>query len=167
MISWMLSIFFLPYIVVPLYFLIGIRKRESRDKKEYVKFDHVCKDTPCELDDPHYAFQNLLQKNGMPPATRGNTFELITNDTEAYERMLKEIDQAKQSIDICTYVFQFDKMTKVILDALTKKAKEGVKVRLLMDLVGSLGASFNQRGRRRSGIFHAYFKKTVSKLYQS
>ena len=42
MISWMLSIFFLPYIVVPLYFLIGIRKREAKHKKEYVKFDHVC-----------------------------------------------------------------------------------------------------------------------------
>ena len=77
-----------------------------------------------------HAFQNLLQKNGMPPATKGNTFELITNDTDGLRRMLKEIDQAKQSIDICTYVFQFDKTTKEIIDALTRKAKEGVKVRL-------------------------------------
>ena len=33
-----------------------------------------------------------------------------------------------------------------MLEALTVKAEEGVKVRLLMDLVGSLGANFNQKG---------------------
>lgn len=146
MISWMLSIFFLPYIVVPLYFIIGIRKREPKHKKEYVKFDQVSQYAPYELDDPHHAFQNLLKKNGIPPATKGNAFELITNATEAYHRMLQEIGNAKHSIDICTYVFQFDKMTMEVIDALTKKSEEGVKVRLLMDLVGSLGASFNQKG---------------------
>ena len=112
MISWMLAIFFLPYIVVPLYFLIGIRKREPKHKKEYVTFDQIGEHIPYILDDPHHAFQNLLKKNGIPPATKGNTFELITDGTEAYDRMLKEIEHAKYSIDICTYVFQFDKMTK-------------------------------------------------------
>ncbi len=170
MISWMLSIFFLPYIVVPLYFLIGIRKREPKHKKEYVKFDQLSEDAPYELEDPHHAFQNLLQKNGMPPATKGNTFELINNDTEAYERMLKEIDHAKQSIDICTYVFQFDKMTKVMLDALTRKAKEGVKVRLLMDLVGSLGANFNQKGfkaLKKAGGEVAFFTPILKRPFQN
>lgn len=142
----MLSIFFLPYIVVPLYFLIGIRKREPKHKKEYVKFYPVSEHDPYVLDDPHHALQNILKKNGIPPATKGNAFELITNNTVAYHRMLQEIDNAKYSIDICTYVFQFDKTTKELIDALTKKSKEGVKIRLLMDLVGSLGASFNQKG---------------------
>ena len=50
MISWMLSIFFLPYIVVPLYFLIGIRKREPRHKKEYVTFDQLHEHAPYELE---------------------------------------------------------------------------------------------------------------------
>jgi len=170
MISWMLSIFFLPYIVVPLYFLIGIRKREPKHKKEYVKFDQVSEHAPYELDDPHHAFQNLLKKNGMPPATKGNSFELITNDTEAYNRMLKEIENAKHSIDICTYVFQFDITTHAILDALTKKAKEGVKVRLLLDLVGSLGASFNQKGfkaLKEAGGEVAFFTPILKRPFQN
>jgi len=170
MISWMLSIFFLPYIVVPLYFLIGTRKREPRHKKEYVKFDQVSEYAPYELDDPHHAFQNLLKKNGMPPATKGNAFELITNDTEAYNRMLKEIDNAKQSIYICTYVFQFDKTTKAMLNALTAKAKTGVKVRLLMDLVGSLGASFNQKrfnALKEAGGEVAFFTPILKRPFQN
>lgn len=170
MISWMLSIFFLPYIVVPLYFLIGIRKREPKHKKEYVTFDQLHEHAPYELDDPHHAFQNLLKKNGIPPATKGNTFELITDDAEAYYRMLKEIDHAKQSIDICTYVFQFDKTTIEIINALTKKAKEGVKIRLLMDLVGSFGASINQKGfkaLKEAGGEVAFFTPILKRPFQN
>ena len=170
MISWMLAIFFLPYIVVPLYFLIGIRKREPKHKKEYVKFDQVDEHLPYQLDDPHAALQNLLKKNGIPPATKGNTFELITDGTEAYNRMLKEIDAAKYSIDICTYVFQFDNMTHKTLDALTQKAKAGVKVRLLMDLVGSLGANFNQKGFRAlkaAGGEVAFFTTMLKRPFQN
>jgi len=46
---------------------------------------------------------------------------------------------------MCTYVFKFDKTTETILKALTQKAQEGVKVRLLIDLIGSLGASFQRK----------------------
>jgi cardiolipin synthase A/B len=170
MISWMLSIFFLPYIVVPLYFLIGIRKRESKYKKEYVNFDHVCKDGLSEPGTRTHAFQNLLLKNGMPPASKGNSFELITNDTEAFERMLDEIEKAAESIDICTYVFKFDKTTKVILEALSKRAREGVKVRLLMDLVGSFGANLDQRGFRElkeAGGEVAFFIPILKRPFQN
>ena len=170
MISWMLAIFFLPYIVVPLYFLIGIRKREPKHKKEFVKFDQVSEHFPYQVDDPDHAFQNLLKKNGIPPATKGNTFELITDGTEAYERMLKEIGAAKQSIDICTYVFQFDKMTHSLINALTEKAEEGVKVRLLMDLVGSLGAYFNQKGfkaLKAAGGEVAFFTPMLKRPFQN
>ena len=160
----------MPYIVVPLYFLIGIRKREGKSKKKFVKFDHVCKESFDTADTRSHAFQNLLRKNGMPPATRGNSFELITNDVEAYDRMLSEIEAAQKSIDICTYVFQFDKTTKVLLDALSKKAKEGVKVRLLMDLVGSFGASFNQRGfkaLKEAGGEVAFFTPILKRPFQN
>lgn len=170
MISWILSIFFLPYIVVPLYFLIGVRKRESKHKKEYVTFQGLGEGKAYIVDGVNHAFQNLLNKNGIPPATKGNTFELITDDVEAYNRMLKEIGSAKQSIDIFTYVFQFDKTTKVILEHLTRKANEGVKVRLLMDLVGSLGASFKQKGfkaLKEAGGEVAFFTPFFKRPFQN
>ena len=170
MISWILSIFFLPYIVVPLYFLIGVRKRESKHKKEFVTFKEASKNGTYILDGVNHAFQNLLNKNGIPPATKGNTFELITDDVEAYNRMLKEIDAAEHCIDICTYVFQFDETTNVILEHLTKKANEGVKVRLLMDLVGSFGASFNQKGfkaLRAAGGEVAFFTPFFKRPFQN
>jgi cardiolipin synthase len=170
MISWMLTIFFLPYIAVPLYFLIGIRKREPKQKKEYVKFHELNKNNPYVLNDVNNGFQNILKKNGIPPATRGNIYELITTDTEAYLRMIEEIQNAKFSIDICTYVFQYDRTTKAILSALALRAKEGIKVRLLMDLVGSLGIYFNQRYFRElkeAGGEVAFFVPMLKRPFQN
>jgi cardiolipin synthase len=170
MISWMMAIVFLPFITVPLYFIIGIRKRESKHTKEYVEFHTPSSRDAYNLDVSNHSILSILEKNGIPPATKGNTFELITSSTEAYERLLEEIGEAKHCIDICTYVFQFDKTTKVILEALTKRAQEGVKVRLLLDLVGSLGANFNQKGfkaLRNAGAEVAFFVPILKRPLQN
>jgi cardiolipin synthase len=170
MISWIMSVFFLPYIAVPLYFLLGIRKRESSRKKEFVTFHEINKYIPYTLHDPHHALQNILKKNGIPPATKGNVYELISNDTAAYHRILQEINHAKESINICTYVFEFDKTTQTILEALLKKANEGVKVRLLMDLVGSLSAYFNKKGFKAltdAGGEVAFFTPILKRPFQN
>ncbi len=170
MISWMLAIIFLPFITVPLYFVIGIRKRESKRKKGYVEFYQSKSRQNYTIDVSNHSILSILEKNGIPPATKGNTFELITSDTEAYTRMLAEIENATQCIDICTYVFVFDKTTKVLLEALRKKASEGVRVRLLLDLVGSLGAYVNQRGfkaLRNAGAEVAFFVPILKRPLQN
>ena len=170
MISWMMSIVLFPFIAAPLYFLIGIRKRETKYKKRYVQFHEKSIDNPYTITDPQNTFQNLLKKNGIPPATRGNIYQLITNDTEAYHKMIEEIRNAKYSIDICTYVFEFDQTTQTILDALTLKAQEGVRVRLLMDLVGSLAANFNRKGFKplqNAGGEVAFFVPVLKRPFQN
>lgn len=146
MISWMMAIIFLPFIAVPLYFIIGIRKRAPRHKaKEYVQLSETIEHTQYSLNASSHSILSLLEKNGIPPATKGNTISLITSDVDAYEEMLKQINQAQHSIDICTYVFKFDQTTEVLLGALTRRANEGIKVRLLLDIVGSFGVYVNQR----------------------
>ncbi len=170
MISWMIAILFMPFIAAPLYFIIGTRKRESKYKKEYVSFHEKSIDNPYVLKNTNNEFQNLLEKNGIPPATSGNSYKLISDDVEAYETMIQEIENAKHSIDICTYVFEFDETTKVILEALTKKAKEGVRVRLLMDLIGSLGASFSRKGfkeLKNAGGEVAFFIPILKRPFQN
>jgi len=170
MMSWMMAIIFLPFIAVPLYFIIGIRKREPKHSKSYVDFHKPANHDAYTLDGSNHSMLSILEKNGIPPATRGNEFELISSSTEAYERMLEEIEHSTHSIDICTYVFQFDKTTEAILEALTKKAQEGVQVRLLFDLVGSMGAYFNQRrfkALRNAGGEVAFFVPILKRPFQN
>jgi cardiolipin synthase len=170
MISWILTIIFIPYIAVPLYFLIGIRKRENKIQKEYVEFHEVTKNNPYILNDTNNGFQNILRKNGIPPATSGNTYELITNDTKAYEKILEEIKNAKHSIDICTYVFKCDQTTKAFLELMTLRAKEGIKVRLLMDIAGSISVYVNQRcfkELKKAGGDVAFFVPILKRPFQN
>ena len=170
MISWMMAIIFLPFITVPLYFIIGIRKRDSSRKKEYVQLSATDKHTAYSLDASNHSILSILEKNGIPPATKGNIFDLITSDVEAFEAMINEIDQAKSSIDICTYVFEFDQTTDALILALTKRANEGIKIRLLLDVVGSLGAYFNQRkfkALKNAGAEVAFFTPMLKRPFQN
>jgi cardiolipin synthase len=168
--SWMMAIVFVPFLAVPLYFLIGIRKRENKYTKEEVQLyksleKHIY--TPLNRDNP---LSGILEKNGMPPATRGNRYELITEDTEAYRWLMEEIERATLSIEFATYVFDDDETTQKILAALTLKAKEGVRVRLLLDVVGSMGAYFRQklfRELRDAGGEVAFFIPILSRPFQS
>lgn len=170
MISWMLFILFMPYIAAPLYFLIGIRKRDPKHKKEFVAFENIKEYEDYSLEKYDHALVNILRKNGIPPASRANRFELITSDSVAYEKMMQEINNAQESIDIATYVFEFDSTTRTLVAALTKKAQEGVKVRLLLDTVGSLGVYFKQKefkALKEAGGKVAFFIPILTRPFQS
>ncbi|PSM52667.1 cardiolipin synthase family protein [Campylobacter blaseri] len=170
MISWILAIFFLPFISVPLYFIIGIRKRESRSKKEYVKIAKPEKYHKYNISSSEHSVLSLLEKNKMPSATKNNDIKLILSDTKAFKEMLEQINNSKYSIDICTYVFKFDKTTQILLDALEKKAKEGVKVRVLLDIVGSIGAYIKQgkfKKAKEVGVDIVFFTPIFKRPFQS
>lgn len=168
MMAWILSIIFVPFIAVPFYFLIGIRKRESKHQKEYLDPYNESFFQGISFQDNHLNMFSTLEQNGLPPTSGGHSFELITNAEEAYHTLLDEIHQAKYSIDICSYVFVFDITTDVIYDALVKKVHEGVKVRLLLDTVGSLGVYFHQkafRSLRKAGGEVAFFTSLTKRPY--
>ncbi len=145
MISWMMAIVFVPFIAVPLYFLIGIRKRENKYTKATIKLNEAHKENIHTPVNGSHALSSILKKNGIPSATENNHYELITKDTEAYARLMGEIDKATSTIELATYVFNYDVTTHKILKALTKRASEGIQVRLLLDVVGSLKSYFWQK----------------------
>jgi len=63
-------------------------------------------------------------------------FRIIDDTFQLYNLMLADIAQAKEYILLETYKFANDHMGERFRDALTKKAKEGVKVRILIDSWG-------------------------------
>lgn len=63
-------------------------------------------------------------------------FYTVTKD--AWQAMLEDIASATKSIDIEQYIFTADKIGQKFIDLFKKKSEEGVKVRVLCDMVGSL-----------------------------
>jgi len=140
MISWLLFIVIVPYFSVLLYFLIGVRKQSAKEGTLSLNLKN-CKDQPkTEVN----VIDGILRYNGIPGVSQHNSFEFISQSDKAYNYMLQEIEKSKKSISMSTYVFKDDAMTKIILQALTSKVKEGLEVRLLIDSIGSYKAYFFQ-----------------------
>lgn len=129
--AWILFLVVLPYVAAPLFLALGFRKQGSRyDAVRFLqKEGHQ---TPVHLLDQ--TFQNF----SMPPALEAQQLELIATPQAAMDAVLDTIDSAQTSIDCLFYIVANDQTGSRFIDALTQKARDGVKVRLLMDRLGTL-----------------------------
>ena len=88
-------------------------------------------------------------------------FTLYDITSRIFDAMLEDIRQARQYIFIETYKFGNDTVAKEFRDALTLKAKEGVKIKLLIDSWGTaVGMSFFTDLLKAGGEVR-FFKKIV------
>lgn len=71
----------------------------------------------------------------------GNQVEVLTNGENYYEAELAAILKAKKSINLEAYIFQKGEVTMAFVQALTDRAKAGVKVNVVIDAVGSFATT--------------------------
>lgn len=62
---------------------------------------------------------------------------IISNSLEFFERLLTDIDEAKESIDLETYIFRGDTLGEQVANGLIEAATRGVRVRVMVDGAGS------------------------------
>jgi len=72
----------------------------------------------------------------MPVATCSQV-KLLKDGAQTFEALLSAIREARHHIHLEYYIFHPDTLGRTFLEALTERAKAGVKVRLLLDAVGS------------------------------
>lgn len=85
----------------------------------------------------HADLIHLHLKGSRALWSRDNEVETLTDGRAKFDRLLADIAAATETIHFQTYIFRCDSLGREVLDALTAKAKEGVKVRLLYDELGS------------------------------
>lgn len=71
------------------------------------------------------------------PFTQGNRIDLLNNGDEFYPVMLREIASAHTSITIEAYIYWEGEIGRTFAEALADKARSGVKVKILLDAIGS------------------------------
>ncbi|MDR3633974.1 MAG: phospholipase D-like domain-containing protein [Isosphaeraceae bacterium] len=131
--AWLLVIFLLPYVGVPLYLMLGGRKLLSMARHKPRVYNPRGAVAPHHLDG---TAERLLESYGVPPARSGNRVRLIGDGEDAYRSVLEFIDKAERSIHITTYILGRDDVGREIVARLVRRAKDGVEVRLLLDSVG-------------------------------
>ncbi len=80
----------------------------------------------------------LMDRVGRFPLTARNSVTCHINGEQAYPAMLEAIAGAEHSIAFSTYIFDRDAAGEEFIKALARAVKRGVKVRVLIDAVGSL-----------------------------
>jgi cardiolipin synthase len=80
--------------------------------------------------------QAFLRTTGTP-LTPGNNLRLLKDSTENYPAWLEAIHTAKRKVYFENYIINNDEVGRQFLDALTERARAGLKVRLIYDWLGT------------------------------
>ncbi len=96
----------------------------------------ACETDPIDSDE----FLCVLEAITDSKIHRHGRVEVLTNGEVYYEAELEAIRRARHSVNIEAYIFQKGEVTKKFLEALTERAKSGVKVRMVLDAVGSFAS---------------------------
>jgi cardiolipin synthase len=72
-----------------------------------------------------------------PQIVDGNRFDALLNGDQIFPSMLKAIRGAQKTVTFETYIYWSEAIGKEFADALSERARAGVKVHVLIDWVGS------------------------------
>jgi len=84
----------------------------------------------------------------------GNDVRLLIDATENYPAWLEAIEKAEKRIFFESYIIHEDEQGEIFAEALIRKARQGVEVKLIYDWLGGLGNTSRRYWRRlmQSGI---------------
>jgi cardiolipin synthase len=85
------------------------------------------------------------------PLTRGNRVTLLIDGEVTYAAMFESIQNAKDHINLETFILENDEIGRKFTDLLLRKQAEGIQVNIIYDSIGSINTpeSFFQRLRDR------------------
>jgi cardiolipin synthase len=148
--AWLLLIFFLPWLGLVLYLLIGRaympRRRYRLQKQNYDLIRRlVPRSTSFEAEVGDAISPELLPALRLAdrlsefPIVGGNAFELLPSYDAAIDRIIGEVESAKRFVHMLFYIFENDEVGQGVAKALERAAQRGVAVSVLMDAIGSRG----------------------------
>ena len=154
-IAWVLLIALMPYLGLPLFLAFGTRKLVRPPRRFARPPAHSIREgSPWAL--------QLLAALDVPPPVRNRSIELHDDGAVSLNALLELVEQARERIDVCTYVIGDDDVGTAVLAALARRAQAGVRVRLLIDAIGGLrGARHTVRTLHGSGVEVRWFMPVV------
>jgi cardiolipin synthase len=149
--AWLLIIVLLPYLGLLIYLLIGNPKLPARRRAQQHTADGLITTAVKEaralpaaqalLDPPiserYMPFVALNTQLGGLPAFAGNSIELLTDYAGSLARITEEIERAQHFVHVEYFIIAQDDATEACFVAMEAATQRGVKVRVLLDQLGS------------------------------
>ncbi len=139
-VAWLLSLFFLPYLTVPLYFIFGWRSFSDYAKIQATlgRSERARRADQLGLTDHEETrdWPVLTRVAGMP-FLAGNESELLIDGDATFSAIKEGIARAKSVIFFQFFAIHDDALGREMADALIARAEDGVEICFLYDDVGS------------------------------
>lgn len=172
--AWMLVLFFLPILGFILYIAFGrtIYKQDmfKLDEKDKVGLEHIVQEQLDDIRSKNFSFiskmaqkhrkiVHMLLYNNQSFLTSNNSLTTYTDANDKFDQMLEDINNAEDHIHFQYYIFRLDGIGTKLYNAMLEKQKQGVKVRILYDDMGSRSLSLKQFKELRNlgGQVEAFF----------
>ena len=148
--SWMMVLLFIPVIGMFFYLLLGqeYRKKKIISEKSIrsvidrpvASFDINMLDRGL-IADNHLNLIKLLYKNSEAAGYAFNKIDVLSDGESTFKAIFDAIANAKDHVHIEFFIFDDDKISNQLRELLIRKAKEGVRVRMIYDYWGSFDLS--------------------------
>ncbi|MBO2942927.1 cardiolipin synthase [Paenibacillus sp. F411] len=172
--AWLLVLLLIPIAGFILYLFLAqnFRRKKLFYWEEYKKsgLDRGLKSQVSQFRSQQFEFRNSISEeyqdlitmnllNNQAFLTEDNKVEIITDGHQKFETLFRDIEAATDFIHIQYYIMRKDKLGRKLMDLLSKKAREGVRVRVLYDELGSrgIGKRFLKELRESGGQAEAFF----------
>ena len=132
-IAWLIALVLIPYLALPIYLMLSKRKHVKRSiiPRALMLDNYVDKnDATSEID------EHLPAALGLPSLATFEHMSIHADGQQSLNVLRAMIAQAKQSLDLSTFIFGRDVLGDEIAQLLITRAKQGLKIRLLLDGVG-------------------------------
>ncbi len=163
--AWVMVLIFIPVIGIVLYFFFGqnTRKekfisRQSMDQLTKRSMLEFAEQQNLVLPEEHSVLINLFKTQNWALPFKNNTTDILTDGTDFFISLLRDIGQATHHIHLETYIICDDPLGRLLADALADKARQGVEVRFIYDDVGcwNVPNSFFEQMRNAGIDVHAF-----------
>ena len=134
--SWLVSLAALPYIGFAIYYLLGPQKI-TRHRARRLRHRASLAREPEGPGDDSVELRTLAHATtGLAPTT-AQQVRLLVDGGSKFPALLAAIAEARDHVHLEYYIYCPDRTGTALRDALVERARAGVKVRLLMDAMGS------------------------------
>lgn len=146
--GWIIFMVSAPWLAVPAYLTLGTRKLAA-------PVQPASHPLPPEADT---ALARLLASAGVPPPRPGNQVRWHRDGDKAWAALIEVVDGSTRTLDVSLFLLRDDTCGSRFMEKLAARAKAGVRVRLLIDGIGSLLlARRGLRLLRATGVETAWF----------
>ncbi len=154
-IAWVLGMIALPYFTLPMYLFFGRRKLPRKRSPA-----HAGKSR-------HKGWaEELIESFGLP-ASSCAAIRMHADGRESADALFETMRAAAHRLDVCTYILGDDPFGRAVMDVMMTRARQGVRVRLLLDGVGAMPVPRACLRRLRSaGIETALFSPLLARRTQ-